>query len=247
MSPKDELEKWFETSAEKVQRNAQIVTPEDLRNEDYDGTYLLHISSDTNIKKFVPVIGRRQSKMEDRTVPRVCVCPSLLGCMIGYGKAENDFMELPSDGSKDNDSYKGGWKIYAFETPVSLRPNKTLVYDQAYSDELWLTMYSPQTIDYVPVAAGKLFWRTIGMVSRSGKLPVGEVEMFIEVTYEKGIMFSENLFLSPGYYQIDGPLPSNTKSWKSREFTAKQISRTDYFAHKKVSADMLSLPAYLRW
>jgi hypothetical protein len=116
-----ELEDWLENTSEKVRRNVTIETPESLGVQ-----HLLHISTDTNIRQFVPLIGRRQAPSEDRTVPRVCVCPHLLGCILGYADAVSDFH---ADGAKQNDAFKGGWKIYGLSFDAALKPNSKLVYD----------------------------------------------------------------------------------------------------------------------
>src|ERR1700741_3061096 len=101
MSPSEELTQWLETVSEKVRKNVTVVTPEEVKQD-----YFLHISTDTSIKKFVPVIGRRQAYSEDRSVPRVTVAPTLLGCFIGYAKADYDFQNTPSTAKNDQKGYK---------------------------------------------------------------------------------------------------------------------------------------------
>lgn len=243
----EQLLKWLENVSEKVQRNVQVVTDEDINQ-----SFLLHISTNTNLRKFIPVIGRRQASSEDRTVPRVCVCPTLLGCMIGYAKIEADFHNNIPDGSKDNEGYKGGWKIYAFPFLASLRPNKKLVFDADRSDEHWLTSYSPDTAEYIPETAGKFFFRSIQMVARNNKLPYGEMDAFLEITRDSGIHFSPRHYLEKGYYRITGPLPQNVSDWNDdAEYRVSTLTRDEYLAVKRSCADMLSLPAnppeFLNW
>lgn len=244
------MEAWLVNQAEQVQRNVEIVTPETAAFGEYDGSHMLHISTNTSLRKFVPVIGRRQAKEEDRTVPRICVCPTLLGCFVGYVKAIWDVENLVADGTKEdnNESYKGGWYIYAFEHDASLLPNKKMVPDVKRSDERWLTLFSPEHTEYKPEVAGKVFYHRIIQQPNNDRLPYSHVEMFVEVRRAGGIAFSKNHYLKPGFYMIDGPAPASTIAWDSdKQFTVKSIDRETFFSYKKVSADMLSLPAYLRW
>lgn len=240
-SAAEDLEAWLEGSAEKVRRNVVIETPESLGFD-----YLLHVSTNTNIRKFVPLIGRRQAPSEDRTVPRICVAPSLLGCFIGYAQAHDDFRLLPANGVEHG--YKGGWKIYGFKYEATLRPNAKLVYDANMTDEMWLTAYNAATAEYVPEAMGKVFLRSMRLIGRSGKTPVAEMEMFVEVSHAAGVMFSKNIFLEKGYWVIDGPMQQNVRSWKTdKDFAVRQIERNEYLSAKAAHADLLALPVSLLW
>lgn len=243
MDPVEQLEKWLESAAEKVQRNATIVTPVDIEQD-----FLLHISTDTAIRKFIPLIGRRQAPSEDRTVPRITVAPTLLGCFIGYAQADGDFRALAADGSKEEDGYKGGWKIYSFPFEAALKPNNKLVYDSAQSDEMWLTSYSPETTEYIPETAGKMFFRSMRLVGRTGKKPYAEVEIFVEISKATGVRWSKNHYLDKGYWKIEGPYQQHVSSWKDdRDFHIKAITREEYLSAKVASADLLSLPPHQRW
>lgn len=243
MEPSEQLEKWLESAAEKVRRNVTIVTPVDLEQD-----YLLHISTNTAIRKFVPLIGRRQAPSEDRTVARITVAPTLLGCFIGYAQADGDFRALSADGTKEEDGYKGGWKIYCFPFEAALKPNNKLVYDSSASDEMWLTSYSPETTEYIPETAGKMFFRSMRYVGRSGRKPYAEVEIYIEITKESGVRFSKNHFLDKGYWKVEGPYQQHVSSWKDdREFHVANVTREEYLSAKLASADLLSLPPHQRW
>jgi len=250
--PVEQMEKWLELQAERVQRNVEIVTPIELEQD-----FVLHISTNTAIRKFVPVIGTRQASKEDRTVPRICVCPTLLGCFIGYAKAEDDFMNRASnnlkeyDESKGSSGYKGGWKIYSFPLKVALRPNARMVYDAKASDELWLTLYCPEANEYIPEAAGKIFYKAVKYLSRTGNHPEGEVEFFVEVTKEGGLPFSQHHWLDKGYWRIEGPIQQHVRTWADdARFKVEAIERTEYLAAKNEYAALLSLealPAHQQW
>jgi hypothetical protein len=246
MSQTDELAQWLETVPEKVRKNVSIVTPVEVKQD-----FFLHISTATNIKKFIPLIGRRQAYSEDRTVPRVTVAPTLLGCLIGYAKADHDFREYHSTGKPEHGNYKGGWKIYALPFEAALKPNARMVYDAQASDEHWLVSYSRETNEYIPQAAGKMFYRSLRLIGRSGKKPAGEMELYVEVTKEDGLRFSKSHFLNPGYYRVVGPVQENVASWKDdSEYVVTPIDKDDYLSAKNAAADLLGFkdpPPHQQW
>lgn len=247
MSQAEQLTQWLETVSEKVRKNVTVVTPEEVGQD-----YFLHMSTDTGIKKFIPHIGRRQAYSEDRSVPRITVAPTLLGCFIGYAKADYDFQNLPHVKKADEKGYRGGWKIYALPFEAALKPTARMVYDSRVSDEHWMVSYSRETNEYIPETAGKMFYRSIRLVSRTGKSPEGEMELYVEITKPGGIRFSKNIRLDVGYHRIVGPVQQNVKSWTDdKGYVSTPIDKAEYFSAKNASADLLSLtpgiPPHLQW
>ena len=247
MTDKEEIIEWLDTTPDKVQRNVKVVTPEDIEQ-----SFLLHISKDTNLKKFIPVIGVRQQNGEDRTMPRVSVAPTLLGCFIGYAATALDLVSSKEQSSNEYEKFKGGFVIYSVEFKAALKPNIKLLPDTNWTDEHWLVAYSKDTSSYVPEAAGKLFYQSVRFITKSGKAPDVDVVIYIEVTRDDGVTFSKNISLKKGYWTIEGPHHYGVSSWKDdKEFKVKEISKSDYQSAKKASADLLSyvdkVPAYLNW
>ena len=201
MNDKELLEERLGTLSPVVERNAEIVIP----NEENNG-FMLHISTNTNIKEFIPIIGFRQAKSEDRTVPRICVAPHLLGCLLGYAAVEHDFHNSYGHNEKEakKKDYKGGYKIYGFEFKACLRPNKKLVYDVECSDEHWLVNYSEETTVYKPMDLGRIFVRSVSYKSVNDKHPESSMELYVEIRNAERVRFSKNLVLEKGYYRIDG-------------------------------------------
>lgn len=251
MNDKKEIEDWLDLASDKVERNVSIVTPAELGRE-----YLLHISTDTTIRKFTPMIGHNQSKSEDRTTPRICTAPTLLGCMIGYCRAAQDFLQKASTGKDDDERYKGGWKIYSLPFKAALKPGGKILYDADRTDEHWLVAYSKDTVVYTPEHAGNAFYRSIRFVGQSKAAPIGDGELYVEVKLETGIYFSKNIFLAKGYWKITGPIydeiDTAKMNWRQDgEFVAIAVDRIDYQSAKRAVADLLgyidTLPAYLNW
>lgn len=239
------LEDHLEHCSARVQRNTQVVTPEDLVEKlgdaggNYDGSFQLHISTNTNIRKFIPQLTLRGSPQECRDITRVYVAPTLLGCMLGYGAVEGDFFEYASDASEKD--YKGGYKIYALPCQASLKPNKSMVYDQSNTDEHWMVSYSPETREFIPVTAGRFFCSEMTFSSRTKKLPEGRLTMLVEIVMDGGLWFSKNIFLKKGYWKIQGTVNQNTESWKhDQDFTVESITKGDYMGEKLQRAALLS-------
>lgn len=244
-TPRQDMEDWLDLQNNKVRRNVRIVTPSEVGQD-----YLLHVSIDTNVKTFVPRIGSSQSPSEDRTVPRITVAPSLLGCLIGNGNAVDHFLNLKSTGLPEDRHYKGGWKIYALPFECALKPTGRLVYDQAHSDEYWLVSYSPETVSYQPEVAGKAFYQEITFRPRAGQRTLSDGTLFVEVTRPTGLRFSQHIFLTQGYWRIEGPTDRHASLTVSdRGFQVSQIDKAEYNSVKNASAALLGLeePSYMSW
>jgi hypothetical protein len=243
MSPNPDIIKWLELAASKVKNNVKIVS-----NEDIDQPYLLHISNNVGIKAFIPVIGHNQGNSEDRTVPRLCVATSLVGCLLGYAKAEWDFIALNPNGTKSQESYRGGMAIYALDFEFALKPNKALVYDAEFTDEHWLVTYSKNTVKYIPEIAGYLFHNSVKFVSTRGNRPIPISEIYFEVLAETGLRFSKNITLGKGYWIVTGNVQANMygstdpdpEAWdKDKDFTVTEINKGQYDSMKRAGADLL--------
>jgi hypothetical protein len=247
MSAVDTLKEHSRSYSELVRRNIQFVTPADVP----DGR-LYHISTNTDIKSFVPLIGRRQMLKEDRTVPRICTAATLLGCFIGYTKALSSDFRIPSTGKEENEFYKGGWKIYGFPFEAGIRPKEALLPDGDESDEHWLVSYDQATAEYEPVVIGKMFIREIRMVATSGKRPKTDIQLYLENMSDAPVSFSKRLVLEPGYHCVTGPGFNEVSHWADdAEYQDSIISKTEYTEAKLHCANLLGLedqmPGFFKW
>jgi len=248
MNAKTDLEAWLEIQAEKVVRNAEVVTAEELSQ---DAVY--HISINPRIPKFIPIVGRRQAASEDRTVPRITCAPTLLGCIMGYSKSVMDFHNLLPNGAKAEEGYRGGFYIYDFPLTAALKPNNKLVYDASATGEVWLVPFNEAHREYKAEVVGKFFLRTISYSSRAGKLPESEMTIFAEIKKPTGLPFSQRHVLTPGYWVISGPTENHVRTWKDdKDFRIESIDKSHYDSVKKASADLLGFaeapqPGYTGW
>lgn len=248
MSTIDDLKSYLEISIPLVKDNVEIVTPADL----FGDKHLYHISFDNNIKTFTPIIGRRQLHMEDRTTPRICTAPTLIGCMKAHMSVEHtvEGTAYPNEGE-----YKGGFVIYGLPFEFALKVGKKLVNDADITGECWLVTFDKDTISYKPDVIGKGFYRTITVTAKNAsKDNYRDGEMYFEVI-EDGLQFNNKVRLDKGYWKVEGPIstePRTTLDDPHSLFTYTKISESEYLSVKGSVASMLSFeetkkPHYSEW
>lgn len=245
---KEDFYQWFSIQSKKVQTNARIVSAEEI-----DQGYMLHIDKKTPTK-FVPMMPRSAAKNEDNTAARITVAPNLIGCLIGYARSEDDFLEGTDKLSIKHTEFRGGYDICELNFKHCLYPNEKLVLDSPRSQEHWLVSYNKSTLEYKPTKIGKMFVSKITYESRSGKLPVPTFELFIECHKEGGIKFSPNIHLHKGFYKATVIFDRVVHIGSVDEedgFKVEAISASEYNKAKQLSAAMLShqdkVPKYLNW
>lgn len=234
------MDRYLETRSKVVFDNVEIVTP-----DDHDGyPYMLHVSKNTNIKEFIPMIGDRQGDKEDRTTPKVCVAPAVYSALIGYGLLFDENIR-PNLVKQDTSHFKGGYVVYAFEYDCALRPNKKIIPYADMSDEHWLVAYNDDTSTYKGKQIAKFFVNSI-TVNKADSVKMFavniNVEMYIEVTDSKyGLMFTNGTVLKKGFYRSIGPDPTTIRNFKSiKSIKVESISESEYKEKKKLSAALLS-------
>lgn len=203
--------------------------------------YMLHISTNKNIKTFIPRIGERQASSEDRTIPRLCVADTLLGTMIGYAAMLNDFRFHANSIKKKKSIFKGGYYIYKIPYEACLVPNNKLVYDASASGERWLVNYKKSTSEYKGELIGKIFIKKIEELMVNNKTEISCI-MFLEIT--QPLYFTSDTLLNIGYYKISGVIPDMMKSYKKNYYKIEQINYEEYAKIKKLSVSLLNYDNY---
>lgn len=243
------LQPFFSLLVPEVRRELTVVTPETLGT-----SYLLHISKDTELKRFVPGVTRRGLSKEDRTVPRICTAPSLIGCILAYSSTLHDFHGRLT-GQKFNGTrqvpFKGGYAIYGFPFEVALRPSPKLVPDVRRTDEHWLVAYDSAHADYRATCVGKVFYSEVTYQVVAGE-PQHRVEMYIEVIPEEGFWLTAKRKLTSGFWHVTVTDLDKSPRWD--QLTDLQVERIDpkhYATMKRNVASLLSLeactPLTARW
>ena len=232
------LQPYLSLLVPEVRREMTVVTPQTL------GTpFLLHISKDTDLSRFVPGVTRRGMKKEDRTVARVSTAPSLLGCLLAYDSDMFDFHERKAGlkfGEARQVPYKGGYAIYGFRYDAAVRPSRKLVPDVEQTDEHWLLPYDERHTSYTPELLGKVFYSSVAYEVIEGRA-VPRIEMYVEVNTDEGIWLDGRQKLTRGCWRITVTDLHRSPKWNEvRGLKVEEINSSDYTAVKRNVASMLS-------
>lgn len=218
-------------------------------------SFMLHISKDTAIDAFSPTVTRRGLDAENRSIPRICVAPSLAGCIMAYSSDLYDYMERSDSRSADGQrrvKYRGGWAIYGIPYDLALRPSKKLLPDVLCTDEHWLVTYDEGTVTYKPELLGKFFYEVVTYAASGKDPPTVGVEMIIEVLTDVAIRFDHQNVLKKGYWKLKIQGMHNAERWdKIPAVEVQALQKGEYIASKQLVASMLSFeslaPASSAW
>ncbi|MCE5225870.1 MAG: hypothetical protein LLG05_08400 [Porphyromonadaceae bacterium] len=245
---RDDFYKWFSLQSKEVQSNSKIVSSQELGQD-----YMLHIDKQTP-DKFIPMMPRSAAQNENNTTARITVSPNIIGCLIGYARAEDDLISGTKQNTLDKTGFRGGYDICEMSFNHCLFPNEKLVFDSQRSQEHWLVYYNKETAEYVPRKIGKLFVSKITYESVSGSLPSPTFELYIEIHKQEGIKFSPNIYLEKGFYfavvKFDRDKHKGSVD-QEKNFTVNKIDPVEYNKQKRLCAALLSygksIPNYAGW
>lgn len=246
----DDIVRWFESQNPIFKKKAKIVS-----NEDLGLNHLFRIDKVMQ-KYYNPRMPRSAYGDENQDVPRISMSTSLMGCMLGYGRWYSDIISGTSKlQSKENEGYKGGYIIQIIDFTYAIQPTSDDIWEQPFTDEVWLVNYNKDTSIYYPKSIGKMFIRSVKIDPIAGRAPDTHVEIFIEHDYSSGLPFIRDKTYPPGYYKLF----ANYKSSKDLEtgiqkssklvncydpeiYEIIEISKQEYIDAKKYTAHLLSMP-----
>lgn len=228
-----------------VRENLLLATPQHTKRD-----HMLHISKDTDIAQFFPQVSRRTiGSTEDRRVPRVCVAPTLAGCILGYSSTLAEFharqpVNKHIEGQVVRQPFKGGWMIYGVPYKAALRPTAKLLPDVERTDEHWLVTYNEETVDYVALPVGRFFFNAVTYrpnCGENGEMRT-EVEMLIEVLQDEiSIPFDSAIKLKRGCWKIVvGNFHNKLKWYRMGDVRVDSMPRDEYLQAKRLVASLLS-------
>ena len=245
---KAQFMQWFSTQSKEVQTNSKIVSSDELGQD-----YMLHIDK-TTPEFFTPMMPRSASATENNTAARITVAPDLVGCIIGYARVEDDFLQGTNSEIIKETGFRGGYDICELPFKHCLAPNKNLVYDAEISAEHWLVSYSPDTTTYYPSKVGSIFLSNINYEAATGQRPLLSVTCYLQITRESPMNYGLGNILPKGHYKCTLVFDRkvNLGDLLKDQCTVTEITGLDYNAAKKLNAAMLSLesrnkPKYLNW
>lgn len=160
------------------------------------GVDFLHISTNTNLKTMIPRIGERQLKDEDRSIPRICGCSDLVGCIYGHSAVYHNV----NDGmySDSVDEAAPCYQIYRCNIEEFVRPSKKLVPDVTMTKEIWVVPYSPESVNVTPEKVGMLLpYSSIKTITMGRQTIVNHfiLNARVRITFD-------GKEIEPGYYKF---------------------------------------------
>jgi hypothetical protein len=234
--------------SKRVLDNCKILT-----NTDLNQNYVYHITkSKIRGSNLIPTISRRALSGEDNTTPRVCVAANIVDCLTGYGDAEYDILE--TDVTEKGNIYLNGYYIYRIPFGVVLKPNKELVSDSIYSNELWLVKYSKETSEYPAQLIGTMFIDTITINTKNNKNPDLITKYYVSVDDTVPLSTSKNIIKYCSFTRSRDDVgiyyKPNNKDNDFQVLDFNEIPKSEYESKKKLSAALLSFenrPLFLDW
>lgn len=223
---REELEASIELMTDKVKNNITIIDANELKYP-----FMYHVGAEKN-PTYIPRIGQRQSDKEDRTVPRVTVSTSLIGCILGYSMLMYNFFNLPD--TRDN---KGGLYIHRVPFEYALKPTSKLTYVR-WSDEHWLTTYNKDTVTYKGQCIGKLIVKEVLCKPIRDSYPDYTVKALLELTAP--MPFSSHQELNPGYYLLTIPFNDKLTHKNTNKIIIENSTKEEFMGLKKEVAVLLS-------
>lgn len=244
----EDMRNWLALQSNEVKDQCVVVDAESMHQD-----YMLHIDKEMP-KVFVPMMPRSAAMTENNTVPRITVAPTLIGCIIGYARVEEDFLDGSDKQISKVTDFKGGYEICVLPFKHAIKPSAKLVFDAPRSDEHWLVNYNEATREYLPEKIGKIFVSKISYLARTNKAPRPEFEIYIEVEKDSGILFSPSITIKKGYHVAIVSFDRKSHPGSSNEednFSVAEIDKAQYDKAKRLNASLLShtenKPHYLNW
>lgn len=245
------LDDWLHTVHPDVRKYLKVSHTQDTGR-------CLHIDLNP-IKAFTPMISHRQNPKEDRTVPRVCIANSLMGCIGGYASVFYNYLNH-KPGTKlgtKAESYRGGMFIHAIDTEWVVEADNKLVGDSRITGEKWLVGWDEEHLSYPATEIGKFFIkRMVSETIRGGDL-AANFTMYLEYHDDsQALELGNGVSVEAGYYELQVLVKADLESVhtgyfflseKNSPVKVKSISKEEYLKEKSAGLDLLNEKYNLHW
>jgi len=225
-----DLHRYLELWPAAIGNNVEILTSSNSAGITF------HISTNTKLKNFEPRVSRRTMNKEDRSVPRISTAGTLNGCLSGYASALYDWEDA------DHADWAGGWKIYAIEYDVALKPNKKILGDAESTEEIWLVSYNKDHVRYQAKPIGEIFFTEVSrrVATNNKTLRKVAVKAYVRIADGYQMPLNKTTVLRAGYYQL------TYNDWfqamdlrNPQDILVLPITSGDYSSYKKLGAGNL--------
>jgi hypothetical protein len=244
-SPIDQMDVYLKLQPEEVSGHVAVVCPKDV------GMNIYRI--DKNLpEKYIPNMPKSAMKAENSSAARVTVAPTLLGCLIGYFRAERDIVESGFT-KPGKEEFHGGYHIAQMSPVLALKPDDTLVPDQQRSNEHWLVSFNEEHVEFVPEEVGKCFFSDITYLNLGPALPAITLTLWLEITKDD-FDFCPTIRLKAGHYKIKlfwkNMHRRNVMMHEEEVLSVQEVDQAEFMKRKGLHADLLSYqekPKHMAW
>jgi len=235
----DEMVDTLKLANPRIVKNVGLITPETL-----GVSSLLHIAMNKRPVLY-PSISKRGGLTEDNTMPRVHVAANLAGCWFGYASGGfTAVYEKVSDVDKKQainkaapSIYKGGYYIHQIPFRCALKPNKALVYDSDFTDEMWLVTYNKLTRVFPAEIVGIMFPCEVSFTPQTGSTPEEITTLCVKIFPDKQV----NLSLNNKYQKPSNSSPEFITEGFYKFNISSNIMITDFCKIKEREFEVLKL------
>ena len=243
-----DLEEFLQLQPTKVREDCKIVSHVDVGQ-----AFMLRIDKKPP-EAFIPNMPKSAMPSENTNTPRITCAPTLVGCMVGYFRIEDDARDgslpLPNGTAK----FLGGYSISVLPFKHCLKPGKEMVVDTDTSDEHWLVPYSMDSVEVEPDVVGKMFIDELTYLPQTGKRPSERLVMLLCIDKDIEIQLMPGKRVGKGTYRFTIFWPSiRERSVQDQNslVSIEPISLEEFLKLKKAKADLLSykdrLPGFSAW
>jgi hypothetical protein len=247
-----DMKAWMKLQPVDIQKELTIVS-----SEESDKPFMLHIDRN-EIDAFIPRVGQSFEDDENKTIPRVTVAPTLVGCILGYARCINDFMLGHNISKKESpdDMYRQGYKIHHIDYLHCLQPTFKMVWDGEETKEHWLVNYQPKAKEYIPKVVGEFYFTQMTFEALKGakskRCADTTVRGYLKHDDPAGIQVYEGVVIPAGTYSFVfelGHLYNPDGKAVSRPQSIESCDAGEYAKNKKLYAALLSAgqPSFLKW
>lgn len=229
---------WLSLQTTQVQTNSKVI----LRHE---SKYKNMLRTDKTVPdEFYPIMPTSAGDNEDNTCPRICVSPTLLNCLAGYGRVASDLVDHPVLEHDENNS-RGGYYISSFDYEYALAVNQCLVPEANSTKEHWLVAYRSDLKVVKPKPIGVCFVKNITYMNKGGNAPDVIYELLVNVYNNNSLWLDESNKVDQGYWKllVTSPACPGKRLNFANLTSFKKIDSSEYTECKARSAILLDLSA----
>lgn len=187
---------WLSLQSTQVQNNVKVVKQKESK-------FKVMLRTDKSVPDtFFPIMPTSAGEGEDNTCPRICVGPTLLGCLAGYGRVASDITDHPAHTDPESKSFKGGYYISAFAYTHALDVNQNLVPEAPITDEHWLVGFDSDSRVVKPIRLGKCFVNSLSYRNKGNVVPDVTYELIIELEQGNSLWLDHNVKIDHGNWYV---------------------------------------------